>query len=83
MCTPVPYEVAMSQEECSAGYDPNKHIDFVFDRHQVIQSIHSFLDTVRKLVAEDYERFDWPVHGFNIRELLIIDPDKPYCDPTK
>jgi hypothetical protein len=57
-------------------------VSFTFDKAQMLAAIEAFLDAVRAKVRIKPERFNWPVHGFYIADLLRLDPTKPYFNSS-
>ena len=51
-----------------------------FDRAQMSNAIHAYLETVRAVVGEDPGKFAWPVCGLSVQDMLKIDPNKPFYD---
>ena len=49
-----------------------------FDRAQMVKAIQDYLDAVRTLVSAQPSRFDWPVHGLSVSDVLRMDPGKPF-----
>lgn len=55
-------------------------VSLTFDKTQMLAAIQAFLETVRALVGNKPERFEWPVHGFYVEDLLHLDPTRPYFE---
>ena len=53
-------------------------VSLTFDRAQMVNAIETYLDTVRALVGEESSKFDWPVRGLSVQDVLKIDPNKPF-----
>jgi hypothetical protein len=73
MCKPLSFQDMMESEIINYGYDPYQHIEFTFNRDQVITAIQRFIDEVRNLLGNEPQRFGWPVQGFDVEKLLSID----------
>ena len=63
--------------------DPNAPVttipvEFVFERRQVIEAMASFVAAARKLMGARPDRYDWPVAGLFAKDLIALDPSKPY-----
>lgn len=44
----------------------------------MVSAIETYLDTVRTLVGDESSKFGWPVYGLSVRDVLKIDPQKPF-----
>lgn len=44
------------------------------------KAIETYLETVRVLVGEDISKFDCPVHGLPVWDVLNINPNKPFYE---
>ena len=49
-----------------------------FDRAQMVKAIQDYLDAVRTLVSAQPSRFDWPVYGLSVSDVLRVDPGKSF-----
>ena len=49
-----------------------------FDRTQMVNATQDYLDAVRVLVGAQSSRFDWPVHGLSVSDVLKMGPGKPF-----
>lgn len=58
-------------------------VHFIFSRTQMLGAISTFLDAVRHLVAGQPYRFEWPVYGLTVTDVLKIDAGKPYYEIRK
>jgi hypothetical protein len=52
----------------------------VFERTQMVKAIEDYLDAIRTLVCAEPSRFEWPVHGLSVSDVVKIDPNKPFYD---
>ena len=52
----------------------------VFERTQMVKAIEDYLDAIRSLVRAEPSRFEWPVHGLSVSDVVKIDPNKPFYD---
>ena len=51
---------------------------FIFNRPQMICAVREFLDAVRHLVSYLPHRFEWPVCGISVADVLRIDPSNAH-----
>jgi len=51
-----------------------------FGRTKMVKAIEDYLDAVRALVGLDPSKFEWPVHGLIVQDVLKIDVSKPFYD---
>lgn len=71
-------EPALSEWEKTA-----RPVQYTFSRTQMLGAIRTFLDAARHLVADQPSRFEWPVYGLSVTDVLKIDPGKPYYEIRK
>lgn len=55
-------------------------VEMSFDRTQMVNATQDYLDAVRVLVGAQPSRFDWPVYGLSVSDVLKMDPGKPFYD---
>lgn len=53
-------------------------VEFVFYRCQMLTAMTSFVAAAGHLIGTQAEKYDWPVFGFTARDLVALDPSKPY-----
>ena len=51
-----------------------------FEWTQMVNAIQDYLDAIRSLVRAEPSRFEWPVHGLSVSDVVKIDPNKPFND---
>lgn len=51
-----------------------------FERAQMVKAIDDYLDAVRALVGVEPSKFEWPVHGLFVQDVVNIDVSKPFYD---
>ena len=51
-----------------------------FERTQMVKAIEDYLDAVRGLVGAEPSKFEWPLHGLSVSDVVKMDANKPFYE---